>query len=210
MGDASALMNRLRNPLATFIAVAALAGCDEPQTAMAPVHRFADAMLAPGAPAVHKTIRDDTRIAIGTRPSASLAHARTTTGDEVELELPKALAGAAEVVVAGVLEDERGTHPLAARVVAVDPASGPHGGLRLELSSDERPVGPGKLYLRGQPPQPTPVHVLTSAPVDVPKHSYLQMGLGILEAAWEQGAVEFSVELCEANRWTHERSPLFL
>ena len=39
-------MNRLRNSLATLIAVVALAGCEQPQTSTVPVHRFANAMLA--------------------------------------------------------------------------------------------------------------------------------------------------------------------
>jgi arylsulfatase A-like enzyme len=172
-------------------------------------HRFVDdspVAAARGKPAT-AVIQDETRhvlrghpTGIALRPEmAGLTEGRAS----VSAGLFGPLAEARRLVLEATWSLGKGWEPLPFQVVPV----GREGGRAFFTAEVSVPSEEGWTYLRirGYVPPETDATLHEAAPVAVPHDARLEFAIGVLEPAWSQGAVEFSVQACVSG----ECEPIF-
>jgi arylsulfatase A-like enzyme len=177
-------------------------GSGEPR--LAPRHRFVD-LLHPSQPSAYlpvATLLDERRYVLQQHPATSLVSGlqRTVTlGAHVSLrpKLPRALAGSSRIVLSPHIRSRSGRESLPALVAGVQPAGG-EAIVPVELDLPTSAVGSTVLLAIDAvvPPENTQSS-LETPPVEIPAGSRLEFGIGILDAARDQGRVAFSVQACE-------------
>jgi hypothetical protein len=184
--------------------------CGQGATTQQPVQRFSDTApgIRAGAPPTTATIDGDTRMVPTGFPATRL---QQTPKHRVErgrvrfpIDLPERL-GRHESLVLEVFGRPWGEAIAYRRIHTARSPVRSHGDratllLDFPLAGDgaDRPVNLA-LYVDARVPPASSVEVFETPEVTVPAGSALEFALGILEAAWQQGPVEFAVRACEAG-----------
>ena len=179
-------------------------GSGEPR--LAPRHRFVD-LLHPSQPSAYlpvATLLDERRYVLQQHPVATLVSGlqRTVTLDahvSLRPKLPKTLAGSSRIILSPSIRLRSGRKSLPALVARVESAGG-EATVPVELDLPRFAMGSTLMLAIDAvvPPEATQGS-LETPPVEIPAGSRLEFGIGILDAARDQGRVAFSVQACEGD-----------
>src|SRR5262245_57329333 len=192
------------------VAVVALlaAGCGTGERMLVPVARLADPPGA-GARAPLATIDRDTRPVLRGWPAVRIFDAPEIPLPPdgrlpLQIPLPPALRGQAALVLEAWVQGNPRLDPYRLAFggpVAVEAASG-DASVRLELEVDPRRAWRARgraqtvsAFVLARSPPPGVVAV-DAPPAEIPAGAVLELALGVLEPAWEQGPVAFRVLAC--------------
>jgi arylsulfatase len=179
-------------------------GTDSGEPRLAPRHRFVD-LLHPSQPSAYlpvATLLDERRYVLRQHPTASLVSGLqriVTLDSHVSLrpELPRALAGSSRIILSPQIRSRGGRESLPALVARVESAGG-EATVPVELDLPRRAVGSTlTLTIHAVVPPEATQDSLETPRVEIPAGSKLEFGIGILDAARDQGRVAFSVQACE-------------
>ena len=227
--DDGVTMKRRVLLVAAATAVAALAGAvvllrqSQGPLVMTPYFRFADTALRSKVPEERDgpalvnpvrarigpsdlsvaTLLDETRYVLQAPTHETLIYTEEATvksdGTVSFLpELPGVLRGAERLVLVPQLRIGTAWTKLR-RFEATPERDGNISKVRVALTTAEAPGAKVGIHVEGFaiPRNHSASH--RTATVRIPRGAYLELGIGILDPAWEQGAVEFEVKACRAN-----------
>lgn len=179
-------------------------GSSEPR--LAPRHRFVD-LLHPSQSSAYlpiATLLDERRYVLQQHPATSLVSGlqRVVTLDahvSLRPKLPRALAGSSRLILSPRIRSRGGRELLPAFVARVQSAGG-EAVVPVELDLPRSALGAAvALAIDAIVPPEATQGFLETPPVEIPAGSRLEFGIGILDAARDQGRVAFSVQACEGD-----------
>jgi len=203
----------MRCPWRALAWLALLAACADgsEERVLVPVARLVDRVpgRATGVAPPLATIDDDSRMVLGAPPSFRIYRSsgfEPAAGGRVALAVPvpPALRGKPRVVVevfARAGDRPEGYRLVHAALVPVEQRDGGHF-VRLDWSAHPELLRGEEgiaFYVEGRPPPASDGDRVELPPLTVPPGASLGFAIGILESAWGEGPVEFSVQACDAH-----------
>jgi hypothetical protein len=178
-----------------------------PGEKLAPHYRLVDRALraAPLEEPAEAAIRHDTRWVLWAPRTATLllAKNRRLPKDRrlrLDLPIPRRMQSREHLFVRTHVWVGKKWFELPSSLAPVARSGSDAAGLELELPLPRQAKGQGGVWVRAyEPPQPEDLRYRTPE-VEIPERARIHFSLGILEAAWSQGPVEFSFSACSQER----------